>query len=227
MLTLILSGLVAHRGTDSVGVFLRKHGFTQRTSRNLSHDGATKQLRDSTVQQLCEALCCTPNSLFLWTGDPSSHLAKLKKGYFENPADQLAWMGQADVERVLKEVEGLVGGMEKQSVGGTGRLRLNVRRLIEQRQQPHPMVYLERMGFTRTQAQILLDPERKAFRLRVLTQLCERFECLPDDLFDWEGSEGHFLNVLRKTPSIDLSVSLKGLSSADAARVVVKLGARS
>jgi hypothetical protein len=37
------------------------------------------------------------------------------------------------------------------------------------------------------------------------------FDCLPNDLFDWEGSEEHYLNALRKRPAPDLKTLLSKL----------------
>ena len=69
----------------------------------------------------------------------------------------------------------------------------------------------------------LFSSERKSVRVDMLTRLCVCFGCLPNDLYDWEGSTAHHLNVLRKVTGIKLTEHLALLPPDEIRRVLREL----
>lgn len=205
MLQLQLSSLIAAKGFSHHQSFLRHNGFSHREARTLTDKRKKRLLKDSVIQRLCEALLCQPNDLFTWNGDPDSTLAVLNVAPSVAMADRLAGKPQHEVQQIITELQKQLQTKPLPEVVNQGRLFLNVRRLVEQRQQPHPQRFLERNGFTQSEAYTLIGSEtRTSVKLAMLTRLCLFFNCLPNDLFDWDGPENHFLSVLQKDPPVNL-----------------------
>jgi DNA-binding Xre family transcriptional regulator len=120
-------------------------------------------------------------------------------------------MNQQDVEHLLERAEQAFTKAQLSTVQGQGRIRLNVNRLVAQRLVQKPQVYLRSKGFTETETRNLLAADRISVKVKMLERLCIVFQCLPNDLFDWEGSEEHYLNALRKRPAPDLKTLLSKL----------------
>ena len=134
-----------------------------------------------------------------------------------------AELSQREVELLVLKAQELAVSLENPVSTGEGRLWLNVRHLIAQRQEPQPYSFLISKDFTRAETSKLLDPKRKVFRITMLSRLCEAFNCLPNDLFDWEGAENHHLNALRKTPAVDLKVLLSKLPPDEVREVLLAM----
>ena len=221
MLRFDISKLVKQRGVASTAVFLGKRGFSLSKAHSLAHGSSIRLMRDDTVTKLCKALICTPNDLFEWTGGQTSYLTELNKAVNPFPLNALGGLKQAEIEQMLARAPQLEYAA-REVVGG-GSLRLNVVRLVKQRQQPYPTTYLVSLGFTRMEARKLLDPQRKLVKLTMLRRLCAAFTCLPNDLYSWDGSETHHLNVLRKQTPPDLKLLLSGLSPEKVKEVLGQL----
>lgn len=212
MLQLDIAKIVGAKAPESVAVYLCDRGFSAKEARTLSHPHETQLLRDTTVMRLCEALLCTPNNLFRWRGPQESHLNILNTAAMSSMDTVIGQMSQQDLELFVSKVQKLTAELEQPATDGEGRLWLNVSYVITQRQQARPQSFLIDNGFTRSESRKLLDPNRKVFRVTILSRLCLTFGCLPNDLFDREGSETHYLNVLRKQTPLDLKQLLSGLA---------------
>jgi DNA-binding Xre family transcriptional regulator len=79
---------------------------------------------------------------------------------------------------------------------------------------------LQRKGFTHNEAQKLLSDDRKSIKLSMLARVCVAFKCLPNDVYDFEGPEGHVLFPLRKAPVVNVRERLGKLSEAELRRVL-------
>lgn len=224
MLRLDLASIARQTGLKSVAVFLRGKGFSEKQTRTLSKPTTAQLIRDRTLQRLCEAFVCTPNDLFRWHGDRESHLLGLNMVSSVPAASSLGELSQEKVELLLAEVEKLSIEPRTDEPMPEGRLFLNVKRMVEQRQARSEVKFLQMKGFTESEARKLLDPERKAVKMSMLTRLCNAFMCLPNDLYDWEGSEEHPLNALRKEPAVDLNALLLRLPPDEVRRILEKLG---
>lgn len=218
MLQLDISWITKVKNVESAAVYLRERGFTSRETRSLTQPGGIKLVRDSTIQRICEAAMCTPNDLFRFVGDAKSNLRVLNLLPPSRPADLLKHLPQAAVEALMDKAKETAIPSAIASGKLDGKLRLNVLHLIEQRQQLRPQRYLMEKGFTRMEARKLLDPKRTSFKVTMLHRLCKCFGCLPNDLFNWEGSEAHHLNVLRKEPVVDLQQLMNNMTPQDARR---------
>lgn len=181
-------------------------------------------IRDSSVQRICEAFDCTPNELFRWYGSKESHLQALNILPMAPPTAFLKELNQQELDLLFEKAQSLTAQPKVNTDLPKGTLRLNVLRLVEQRQPGDVHTFLSTKGFTTAEAKKLLSDDRKAVKLGVLTRLCVVFGCLPNDLYDWEGSEEHRLNALRKTPVIDLKGLLEQLPPEEVQRVLRELG---
>ena len=93
-----------------------------------------------------------------------------------------------------------------------GRMFINVRRLLEQRGVKKLHRELKWMGFTHGEAAGLLSDKRVAIKLPLLTKVCVAFKCMPNDIYDFAGPEGHVLNAVRKAPVVAIDARLAGLT---------------
>jgi DNA-binding Xre family transcriptional regulator len=211
MLGLEINEMAHQKGVLRTPVFLRQIGFTVRESRTLTQKVGILLIKETTIQRLCEAFVCTPNNLFRWYGNGDHHLSQLNISATINPIAFLHNMNQQDVEHLLERAEQAFTKAQLSTVQGQGRIRLNVNRLVAQRLVQKPQVYLRSKGFTETETRNLLAADRISVKVKMLERLCIVFQCLPNDLFDWEGSEEHYLNALRKRPAPDLKTLLSKL----------------
>jgi DNA-binding Xre family transcriptional regulator len=224
MLELDITRIIGQQSTESPAAYLHKRGFTKREVRSLSHPSSMKQIRDQVIQRLCETLHCTPNDLFRWKGALNPLYNKLNGPAMSHACTLLGTMNQEQVDTAVSKALELASGMQPVTSTGQGRLWLNVGHAVAQRQQPQPLKFLKQKGFTEMQGRKLLSSERKSIRLAVLSRLCVVLGCLPNDLFDWEGSEEHHLNVLRKPAVVDLKGLLEQLPPDKVRRVLGELG---
>jgi len=222
MLKLSLTPLIRAKGFMHSQSFLRQHGFTNREARTLMSSTGIRLMKDSTVQRLCEALVCNPNDLFMWTGGKEHICAGLNVEVSASLSLMLHGKTEREVELLTEKWQQGIGEEVFVNVQAEGRLFLNVRRLVELRQQPYPQRYLKLNGFSRMEANKLLDAKRLSVRLDMLTRLCTFFQCLPNDLYDWDGAEAHFLNGLKKVPAVNLSKVLSQLPPKVVTRVLGK-----
>lgn len=227
MLKLRVDKLLAEKGAEHPQVYLMKFGFSAREARTLVHGIKVEQMRDRVLQRLCEALLCVPNDVFRWFGAADNHLVHLNKWPTIQVTRQLKGAKSAeDADRLLARALAAIAQEDPVQRMTGGRLFLNVGRLLLQRQVKHPNRELVRMGFTWMEAQRLLSSERKAFKMKVLTRLCIAFGCLPNELFDFEGPEGHVLNAVRKAEACVLDERLSGLTDEQLRRVAHAMQAR-
>lgn len=220
MLRLYIKHLLGMKGAEHPQAYLMGLGFTAREARTLAHGQKASIMRDDVLQRLCEGLLCTPNDVFRWHGATDSHLYGLNK-WFYTQVNSILGRSQSpeETEQLLAKALAALDAEEPVQRMTGGRLYLNVGRLLRQRQVKKLNRELVRMGFSQMEAQRLLSPQRKAFRLTMLTRLCEAFHCLPNELFDFEGPEGHVLNAVRKEPVVVLDERLAGLTDAQLRRV--------
>lgn len=205
MVEMDLLPMVRLNGGTRVTSYLVEHGFTYGEARKLSRGDTLVQIRDRTVQHLCEALRCTPSDLFCWRGKETDALAVLNR---RRPKPLHALLeGKTEVERMAlwqKVTEWNATHTPQPRVVG-GRLKLDVQRLVWLRTSRSPWKELQDMGLTEMEARGVLRADRYALRMKVLTKLCEGFGCLPDDLFSFEGPEGHVLSGLQRSELLDVS----------------------
>jgi DNA-binding Xre family transcriptional regulator len=220
MLRLTLDPLVRQKGAKSTAIYLRAHGFSVKESRTLSNTPNVAQLRDEMVQRLCEALLVTPNALFRWHGAPQSHLSVLNTQQHVVLNRSLDEMTQQQLDALYGQIGQLPLAKASPTPQHAGTLRLNVKRLVDQRQPHGGVLYLRSKGFTLGEARKLLDPKRMAVKVTMLTRLCTVFGCLPNDLYDWQGTESHPLNTLRKQPVPDLVALLANLPAHEVQRIL-------
>lgn len=213
------------RGTEHPQAYLIKQGFSAREARTLVNGNKIAQMRDSVLQRLCEVLLCTPNDVFRWYGPKDHWLMALNRGGDKAIATVFreAKTEKEAQELLAKALEALEAEKPVQRVHG-GRLFLNVERLLRERQVKKLNRELVRMGFTWMEAQRLLSPDRKAFKMSMLTRLCEAFQCLPNDLFDFDGPQGHVLEAVRKEPVEQLDERLSNLTEEQVRRVLKAIG---
>lgn len=153
-----------------------------------------------------------------------SHLQALNKPPMAPPTAFLNDLNQQELDALFEKAQSLKAKPVPSDDMPDGTLRLNVLRLVEQRQPMLVQKFLRAKGFTEAEARKLLSDDRKAVKLGVLTRLCTVFGCLPNDLYDWEGSEEHRLNALRKTPIVDLKGLLERLPPDEVQRILRELG---
>ncbi|MCF8256458.1 MAG: hypothetical protein K9J06_02835 [Flavobacteriales bacterium] len=198
MLTVNVERLVLSRGGRRVTSYLTQRGFTYAEARGMAHGDRVVQLRDRTVQRLCEALVCMPNDLFGWLGAENDPLALLNKGSVRPLQERLEGLSQAEVEKFWAKVEELTAAMGPSPKVSGGVLRLDVGRLVRLRTVGSPYAFLQGMGLGAMVARMLLNGDHRALRLSVMTKLCQGFGCLPSDLYSFEGPEDHVLAPLRR-----------------------------
>lgn len=194
--------------------------MTAREAQTLSRPQKMNQVRDTLVQRLCEGLVCMPNDLFRWHGDMGHALAALNVPLPMNVPDALKNVPYARLEEVLHQLAQEEQQSSKPSVVHGGRLFINVRRLMELEQVSKVHKELQRKGFTHNEAQKLLSDDRKSIKLSMLARVCMAFKCLPNDVYDFEGPEGHVLSPLRKAPVVNVRERLGKLSEAELRRVL-------
>lgn len=224
MLELNVERLVRMHGADYPQTFLVGRGLSAREARTVWHPKEIKQVRDSLLQRLCEGLLCTPNDVFVWRGGTDSILSGLNKGPVQSLADRL--LREQDPKEVERLVQQALKVLEEEPVVRRihgGRLRLNVRRLLEQKGVKRLHHELMQMGFSHGEAAGLLGDRRQAIKLPLLARVCEAFHCLPNDVYDFEGPEGHVLGALQKEPVVKLDARLEGLTEAQLRRVLEAL----
>lgn len=220
-----LNDLLRTKGAEHPQAYLIGLGFTAREARTLIHGDKVEQMRDSMLQRICEHLLCTPNDVFRWYGPKDHLLMALNRSSASRVADVMKQAkSAAESKRMLEKALEALAEEEPQLKMHGGRLFLNVERLLRQRQVKKMNRELVRMGFTAMEAQRLLSPERVAFKMKMLKRLCEAFRCLPNELFDFEGPEGHVLNAVRKEEMPMLDERLKGLTEEQVRRVVEAMG---
>ncbi|MCF8258475.1 MAG: helix-turn-helix transcriptional regulator [Flavobacteriales bacterium] len=220
MIRLYIHHLVGLKGAEHPQAYLIGLGFTAREARTLAHGHEAELLQDDVLQRLCEGLLCTPNDVLSWYGPGDHPLVALNASGPQLKERLQASKSAAEAEELLtKALEAMRAEVPPQRMAG-GRLFLNVERLLRLRQVKKPRRELMRMGFTASEAQRLLSSDRKGVRVKVLTRLCEAFQCLPNELYDFEGPEGHVLQAVRKPGAVNLDAGLAGLTEEQLRRVV-------
>lgn len=212
--------VVALRSSGSGRAYLQRMGFTAREARGLLSQIKPVQVRDSMVQRLCETLVCEPNDLMRWTGAATDALAKLNQPLPTSLPDQLQWIAQQQAEKLLAERMEKMKEATKVGTGIKGTLRLDVGHLLSMRQERLPLRYLQRLGFSKMEAQTLLSDQRMAVRMSLLTRLCQALKCMPNDLYRWDGPEGHVLSPLRRGPVPDAAALMRGVPLSELRRVL-------
>jgi len=220
MLLLELREQVWLRGEEHLQAFLQRRGMTAREAQTLSRPQKMNQVRDTLVQRLCEGLVCMPNDLFRWYGDMGHALAALNVPLPMNVPFALKNVPYARLEEVLHQLAQEEEQSSKPSIVHGGRLFINVRRLMELEQVSRVHKELQWKGFTHNEAQKLLSDDRKSIKLSMLARVCVAFKCLPNDVYDFEGPEGHVLSPLRKAPVVNVRERLGKLSEAELRRVL-------
>jgi|GEM_PF-1334115 len=220
MLQLDVRDLARMRGEEYLQAFLQRNGFTVRESRTLSNPAKIQLVRESTVQRLCELFGCLPNDLFRWRGNGDHVLAVLNVAPIENMQIMLWGLSKDMLEKMVEVLAQETKRANVAPVVKGGRLFLNVRRLMELRQEEKPLRALKRMGFTQNEAVKLLGDDRKSFNVSMLMRVCTAFKCLPNDVFDFEGPEGHVLDAVRKGQVVDLYEQLRRLGPTELRRVL-------
>lgn len=221
MLELNVERLVRMHGADHQQAFLISRGLSAREARTVSNPKEIRQVRDSLLQRLCEGLLCTPNDVFVWRGGTESVLQSLNKGAMESLGDRLQReQNPKEVERLVQQALKVLEEEPVVTRMHGGRLRLNVRRLLEQKGVKRLHHDLMGMGFSHGEAAGLLGESRMAIKLPLLARVCEAFHCLPNDVYDFDGPEGHVLQALRKEPVVKLDARLEGLTEAQLRRVL-------
>lgn len=208
--------LAVLRGEKRLVPLLIRHGMPRARARQVEQGSKMRMMRDDTVRELCEILRCMPNDLFRWTGAETDPLSVLNKAPFRKLGDVLYGRSAVELERLWAEFRERDAVREvKEPVRG-GRVWLNVRRLLEMRSTDHPARTLMALGFTETVARNLTDERRRDgqayMKMPLLTKLCKALDCLPNDLYDFEGPEGHVLDGLRKTPVEGLDALMKRMT---------------
>lgn len=209
MLVIDIERLVVSRGGQRVTSYLTQRGFTYAEARGLAHGDRVVQIRDRTVQRLCEAMVCEPNDLFGWKGEDSGPLAVLKRRHEQPWHELLAGMTQAELDAFWAKAREKAAHRGPAPKTKGGQLTLDVGRLVRQRTAGSAHAYLQRTGLGAMVASTLLNGEHRALRLRVMTHLCESFGCLPSDLYRFDGPEDHVLAPLIR-PVLPLASDLTG-----------------
>jgi DNA-binding Xre family transcriptional regulator len=224
MLQLNVSGMARMYGAEHVQAFLIERGLSAREARTVTHPTEVRQVRDSLLQRLCEGLLCTPNDLFRWTGVGESHLHYLNVG---DPPSFALWLrgvrDPKEVERLMARAHEVLAEEVPMTRMHGGRMFINVRRLLEQRGVKKLHRELKRMGFTHGEAAGLLSDKRVAIKLPLLTKVCVAFKCMPNDIYDFAGPEGHVLNAVRKAPVVAIDARLAGLTQEQLRKVLWKV----
>ncbi|MCF8276321.1 MAG: helix-turn-helix transcriptional regulator [Flavobacteriales bacterium] len=108
MIRLDVNRLLKMRGVKFGNVWLSKRGFSYKQARRLL-DGSAKSVGIDHLFKLCKAFECTPNELFRYEPDGNeqlSYLAGLMRGpIVHSPQDLLENLSQAEVERLMKQLE--------------------------------------------------------------------------------------------------------------------------
>ena len=101
----------------------------------------------------------------------------------------------------------------------TGKIILNVARLLDERGVKHHETWLVRHGFTRSEARTLVNPRPGRYNVDHQERLCVLLDCMPEALLDIEGEMGNHLDKLRKPKRKKLSEALEGKSQDDIDRL--------
>ncbi len=224
MLQMNVGRMAQMQGAEHVQVFLIERGLSAREARTVTHPKEVRQVRDSLLQRLCEGLLCTPSDVFRWEGESESYLNKLNAG---DPPSFALWLrgvrDPKEVERLMARAHEVLAEEVPMTRMHGGRMFINVRRLLEQRGVKKLHRELKRMGFTHGEAAGLLSDKRRAIKLPLLTKACVAFHCFPNDLYDFEGPEGHVLNAVRKAPVVAIDARLDGLTQEQLRKVLWKV----
>jgi DNA-binding Xre family transcriptional regulator len=224
MLVMDLKPLVAMKGEKRVVVFLVRNGMSRARANMVASGRKMRMMRDDTVRELCEILEVMPNDLFSWTGAADHHLAALNKAPLRELEHVLMGKSGEELEQMWKELTERVADREPKQVVRGGRVWLNVRRMMEQRSSAHPAQTLQRFGFSEMVSRTLTDVKRldgqTYLKMPMLTKLCERLKCLPNDLYDFNGPEGHVLDGLRKRPVEGLDALVKRMTAEEVRRLL-------
>jgi DNA-binding Xre family transcriptional regulator len=102
-------------------------------------------------------------------------------------------------------------------------LILNLKRLIEMRGVKHLRSYLVNHGFSDSVARTLVSGEAKMVRLSTLVQLCELFQCTPNELLDWQGDPTHVLSEISKSEAPNIWKLLEGKSAEELEEMLKRL----
>jgi DNA-binding Xre family transcriptional regulator len=214
-LVLDIRPIVALHTAGSGRAYMQQQGFTDREARWMLSDRKPVLVRDSMMQRLCEVLLCEPNDLLRWTGDANDPLAKLNQPIPVPLHDQLRWVGQGTVEQLLADRIEKMQEAPRPEGAAKGKLRLDVAHLLDIRQVSLKMRHLQQLGFSKMEAQTLLSANRTMIRMDVMLRLCKRLYCMPNDLYVWDGPEGHVLSGLRRKPVPDAQALIRGMALAD------------
>jgi len=224
MLTLDLKPLVALKGEQKVVPYLVAHGMTVSRARMVEGGDKVRMMRDDTVRELCEILDCMPNDLFRWNGASEHRLAVLNRAPLRRLEDVMMGKDHADLAMIWAELQARDSEKVAQPRVRGGRVWLNVRRLMEMRSVSHPAKTLQRFGFSEMVARKLTDIARRDgdtyLKMPLLIRLCEKLDCFPNDLYDFEGPQGHVLDGLRKTPLERIADLLKRMTAEEARRLL-------
>jgi len=220
MLVLDIAYLAVLKGEKYLVPFLVRKGMSLSRAKQLAHGGKVRMLRDDTVRELCEILECMPNALFNWTGASDHRLGQLKQAPAIRLQAVLVEKSEAEIAQLWKDV--LEREPRKLVRGGV--VWLNVRRMMELRSAEISYKTLQRYGFSEMVARTLTDVKRRDGRvylkMQMLTRLCEKLGCEPNDLYDFAGPEGHVLDGLRKTHVAGLDALIKRMTPEEVRRLL-------
>jgi len=205
MLTVDVAPMVRLRGGQRVTVFLTDRGFTYAEARSFAQSGKVVQIKDRTLQRLCEALDCLPNDLFGWRGADTDALAVLNTRRLRPIDDLLKGKDAEELKQFWARARALAEGQQPRPKVKGGVLRPDLRQLIALHTTRPAHLELMRRGLTEMETRTLLGDDRSAMRLTLMTRLCRSFACLPNDLYGFEGPEDHVLNALKRDRLPNLS----------------------
>jgi len=79
----------------------------------------------------------------------------------------------------------------------------------------HPFSFLLGKDFTRQEASSLLSAGLRRISLSMIFRLCDKFKCMPNDLFSYDGPADHPLSVLNKPLEKPLVEQTKDLTQEE------------
>lgn len=83
--------------------------------------------------------------------------------------------------------------------------------------------FLVNHGFTDGEARRLATGKVKTLHLDTLERLCETFQCLPNELFDWQGDASHVLSPISKSEAPNILKLLEDKSPKELEEILKRL----
>lgn len=102
-------------------------------------------------------------------------------------------------------------------------IHVNIHRLLALKGVRSGRSFLINHGFTASEARGLLHGDPKEIRFSMMARLCETFNCLPNDLFTWEGDPNHHLTVLKKPNVPEVAKLLEGKTPQEIEEVLRRI----